>query len=75
MQSAFQFIPKVLDVVEVRALCRPVKFNTDLDKPILYGPHFVHGVIVKLKQERAFPKLATKLEAQNHLECQNMLLC
>ena len=29
-QSAFQFIPKVVNGVEVRALCRPVKFfNTD----------------------------------------------
>ena len=36
-QSAFQFIPKVFDGVEVRALCRPVKFfHTDLNKPVLY---------------------------------------
>ena len=42
-QSAFQFFPKVFDCVEVRALCRPVKFfHTDLDKPFLYGPRFVH---------------------------------
>jgi hypothetical protein len=35
-QSGFQFIPKVFDGVEVRALCRPVKFfHTDLDKPFL----------------------------------------
>jgi hypothetical protein len=28
--------------VEVKALCSPVKFfHTDLDKPFLYGPHFV----------------------------------
>jgi hypothetical protein len=48
----------VFDKVEVRALCRPVKFfHTDLDKPFLYGPHFVHGDIVILKQERAFPIL------------------
>jgi hypothetical protein len=33
--------------VEVRALCRPVKFfHTDLDKPFLYGPCFVHASIV-----------------------------
>ena len=33
-QLAFQFIPKVFDGVEVRALCMPVKFfHTDLDKP------------------------------------------
>ena len=47
-------ISKVLNVVEVRALCRPVKvFHTDLDKLFLYGPHFVHRGIVMLKQERA----------------------
>ena len=54
----FQFIPKVFDGVEVRALCRPVKFfHMDLDKPFLYEPCFVHGGIVMLKQERAFSKL------------------
>jgi hypothetical protein len=47
-----------VDGVEVRALCRPVKFfHTDINKPFLYGPRFVHGGIVMLKQERAFPKL------------------
>jgi len=58
-------LPKVFGV-EVRALCRPVKFfHTDLDTPFLYGLRFVHGDMVMLKQERAFPKLfATKLEAQ-----------
>ena len=57
-QSVFQFIPKMFDGVEVRALCRPAKFfHTDLDKLFLYGPRFVHGGIVMLKQERAFPKL------------------
>ena len=57
-QLEFQFIPKVFDGVEVRALCRLVKFfHTDLDKPFLYGPHFVHVDIVMLKQERGFPKL------------------
>ena len=51
-------MPKVFDGVEVRALCRPVKFfHTDLDKSFLYEPHFVHGGIVMLKQERAFLKL------------------
>lgn len=40
---------KVLGVVDVRALYRPVKFfYTKLGKP------FVHGVFVKLKQDRAF---------------------
>ena len=57
-QSAFQFITKVFDVVEVRVLCRPVKFfHTDLDKAFLYGTRFVHRGIVMLSQERAFPKL------------------
>jgi hypothetical protein len=57
-QSAFQIIPKVFIGVEVRALCRPVKFfHTDLDKPFLYGPRFVHRGIVMLNQEIAFPKL------------------
>ena len=56
--SAFQFIPKTFDEVEVRALCRPVTFfHTDLKNTFLYGPHFVHRGIVMLKQERAFPKL------------------
>ena len=57
-QMPFQFIPKVFDGVEVRALCRPVKFfHTDLDKPLPYGSRFVHRGIVMLKQKRAFPKL------------------
>ena len=60
-QFAFQLIPKVFDGVEVRALCRPVKFfHTNLDKPFRYGPRFVHGGIAMLKQERAFPKLLPK---------------
>jgi hypothetical protein len=49
-QSTFQFIPKVFEWVEVRALCKPVKFfHTDLEKPFLYGPHFVHEDVVMLK--------------------------
>ena len=49
----FQFIPKVFDGVKVRTLCRTVKFfHTDLNKPFMYGPGFVHGDIVMLKQER-----------------------
>jgi hypothetical protein len=57
-KSAFQLIPKVYDGVEVRALCRPVKFfHTNLDKPFLYGPCFVHMGIVMLKQDRALPTL------------------
>ena len=43
-QSAFQFLPKVFDIVEVRALCRPLKFfHTDLNKTFLCGTRFVHG--------------------------------
>jgi hypothetical protein len=57
-QLAFQLIQKVFNGVEVRALCRPVKFlHTDLDKTFLYGPRFVHEGIVIQKQERGFPKL------------------
>ena len=53
-------IPKVFDGFEVRALCRPVKFfYTNLDKPFLHVPHFVHGGIVMLKQERAFLKVGS----------------
>ena len=37
--------PKVFDGVEVRALCGPVKsFHTNLDKPFLNGPGFVHCI-------------------------------
>jgi hypothetical protein len=44
--------------LSVRALFRPVKFfHTDLNKPFLYGPRFVQGDMVMLKQEWAFPKL------------------
>ena len=44
LQSAFQFIPKVFNGVEVRALCRSVTFfHNDLSKSFLYGSHFVHG--------------------------------
>jgi hypothetical protein len=32
----------------------------DLDKPFLYGPHFVHGGIAMLNQEMAFLKLLPK---------------
>jgi hypothetical protein len=50
------------DGVEVKALCMPAKFfHTDLDKPFLYGPCFVHGGIVRLKQERAWPKLLPQI--------------
>ena len=72
-QSAFQFIPKVFEGVEVRALCRPVKFfHTDLDKPYLYGPHFVHRGIIMLKQGLT-QTVATKLEAQTRQK--NFIAC
>ena len=73
-QSVFQFIPKVFDGVEVRALCRPVKlFHTDLNKPFLYGPHFVHDHS-NAETGKGLPQtVATKLEAQNLLECHCML--
>jgi hypothetical protein len=59
LQSAFQFIAKVFDGFEVRALCRPVKFfNADLDRP------FVQGGIVILKQEWDFPKLLPQIWKQ-----------
>jgi hypothetical protein len=64
----FQFIPKVFDGVEVRALYRPVKFfHTNLEKPFLYDLALCTGGIVMLKQEKAFPKLLPKLEAHNRL--------
>ena len=56
-QSAFQFIPKVFDRVEVKALRRPIKFfHTKL---FLYGPCVVHRGIVLLKRQRAFPQTVT----------------
>jgi hypothetical protein len=58
-QLAFQFISKVFDGVEVRALCRPVKF--------------FHTDQTMLKQEGLSQNVATKLEAQNRLECHCML--
>jgi len=74
LQSAFQFIPKVLDGVEVRALCRQVKFfHTDFDKSFLYGSHFVQGGIVMLKQERAFPKLLP--QSWEHRIVENIIVC
>jgi hypothetical protein len=75
----FQLIPKLIDGVKVRALCRPVKFfHTNLGKPFLLGTPFVHGGIVMLKQERAsyrmslyavalkFPFTGTKGPIPNH---------
>ena len=36
-------------------------FHTDLDKPFLYGPRFVHGGIVMLIQEMGFPNCCHKV--------------
>ena len=72
---AFKFIPKVFDGVEVRALCKPVKFfHTDLDKPFLFGPRFVQQGPCHAETGKGLPQtVATKLETQNHLECHCML--
>ena len=64
-QLAFQFIPKVFDGVEV-GLCAG---HTDLDKPFLYGPRFVHGGHCHPETGKGLLQtVAAKLEAQNHLE-------
>ena len=57
--------------VEVRALCRPVKFfHTDLDKRILYGPLCAWGHCHHAETGKGLPHtVATKSEAQNCLEC------
>ena len=50
--GSFQFIPKVLDRVEVRALCRPVKFfQSKLGKLFLYGDGFVYRGHVKTGED------------------------
>lgn len=51
-QPESQLIPKMLNGVEVKALCRPVKFFHS-NWEFLYGAGFVHVVILTLKQERA----------------------
>ncbi|CDQ67465.1 unnamed protein product [Oncorhynchus mykiss] len=70
-QLALQFIPKAFDGVEVRALCRPVKFfHTDLNKPFLYGPRIVqrghcHAETGKgLPQTKVFPLLQSQMAAR-----------
>ena len=71
--SLLKFIPDVLDVVEVRALCGPVKFcHTKLTQPCLYGPCFVHWGRVLLEQKRAFPKLLP--QSWKHRILQNVLV-
>ena len=62
---------KVLDGVEVRALCRAFKFfPTDLDKQFLYGPRFEHRGEIGTGLPQT---VDTKLEAQNCLECHCIL--
>lgn len=55
-ESAFQFILKVFDGVEVSALCRAVNFSTlNWEKHLFMG--YVHGGVVWFKQEKVFHKL------------------
>jgi hypothetical protein len=65
LQSPFKFIPKVFNGVDVRALCRPVKFfHSDLHKPFLYGTSLCHAETGKVLPQT----VVTKLEAQNSWE-------
>jgi hypothetical protein len=62
-----QFIPKVFDGVEVRALCKPVKFlHTDVDKTISVWTSLCARGHSQAKTGKGLPQtVATKLEAQN----------
>ena len=61
-QLVFQFIPKVFDGVEVRALCRPVEFfHTELNKPFLYGPRFGHGALSCWNRKGPSPNCCHKI--------------
>lgn len=72
--SAFQFIPKVLNEVEVRALCRPHMVHSKLGKPFILELGFVRVGLVVLKQERALCKtVAAKFEACCCLKYHGML--
>ena len=67
-------IPKVIYRVEVRTLCRPVKFlHPKITHSCLYGPCFVHWCAVMLEQERAIPKLFP--QSWEHEIVQNVLVC
>ncbi|KAK3513131.1 hypothetical protein QTP70_003769 [Hemibagrus guttatus] len=58
--------------VEVRTLCRTVKFlHTKLTHPCLYGPCFVHWCAVMLEQEGVIPKLFP--QSWEHEIVQNVL--
>ena len=63
MQSE-QFIPKMFDGVEVRALCRPIKFfHTDWQTISVWATLYVGGIVI-LKKGKGLPQtVATKLEA------------
>ena len=72
LESAFQFIPKVFNGVEARALCRPVKFyHTNLEKPFLYGPRLEIGITESSRMSLyavalRFPFAGTKGPSTNH---------
>ena len=73
---AFQFILKVFNGVEVMALCRPVKFfHTDLNKPFLYGPCFVHvGIVMETgKGTRLDPNAEKCRERRKMIELRYLL--
>lgn len=55
----FNSFQKMLDGVEIRALCKS-RPKSEYFFFLFNGPHFVHGGTVKLKEERAFPKLWPK---------------
>ena len=60
--------PNVFYRVEVRTLCRPVKFiHTKLSHPCLYAPCFVHWCTVMLEQEGAKKK---RVKKKNNKKCQ-----
>lgn len=52
VQSVLQFIPKMVSGVEVRVLCRILKFfHTNLGKPRLHRVCFVHRCIVSMLEQ------------------------
>lgn len=59
-QLVFQFIPKVSDEVELKVMCRSVKFFCNkVRKLCLYGSGFVVSGIFMLKQETVATKFRT----------------
>lgn len=59
-QSVFKLIPNMLDGVDVRTLCRLVKFFTSSGgKPLVCGPGFeLWGALSGRKRRRPSPKPA-----------------